>query len=129
MIIVDNRFYCCLIVVLFASNGYCECIEYQIVDRGDSVEAVCVGKPLTPEEQKAKAEEDLREQQRINNQLKAEQKRERDRLAEERAAQERKAQEVRAQEQKNQEAIRNSARGATKNPTRLENAIQRTPNR
>jgi hypothetical protein len=38
-----------------------ECLEYKIIEHEDSVEAVCVGAPLTEAEQKAKKAEDDKE--------------------------------------------------------------------
>jgi hypothetical protein len=39
-----------LTLILMAKMSYAECAEYTIVDHGDSVEAVCVGQPLTDAE-------------------------------------------------------------------------------
>lgn len=41
-----------LSVILTTKTSHAECTEYQIIDHGDSVEAVCVGKPLTAAEKK-----------------------------------------------------------------------------
>jgi hypothetical protein len=39
-------------MVMISSTVFAECVEYKIIDHGDSVEAICVGVPLTPEEQR-----------------------------------------------------------------------------
>jgi hypothetical protein len=41
-----------LATIMISSTVFAECVEYKIIDHGDSVEAVCVGVPLTPEEQR-----------------------------------------------------------------------------
>ena len=46
-------------VTVTVKMSYADCKEYKIVDRGDSLEAVCVGAPLT-ESEKAEAERLLR---------------------------------------------------------------------
>ena len=52
--------------------AFSECVEYKIVDHGDSVEAVCVGTPLTSAEQakldKEREKERQRELQKIEDQ-------------------------------------------------------------
>jgi len=57
-------------------NLFAECIEYQIIDHGDSVEAVCVGKPLTDGEKKLKEKQDAIQNARqvsLNNKAKLQQ--------------------------------------------------------
>ena len=49
-----------LLSLLLTGLAAAECLEYKIVETEDSVEAVCVGKPLTPEEQKQLQEEEAR---------------------------------------------------------------------
>ncbi|MBC8019177.1 MAG: hypothetical protein H7X83_11760 [Verrucomicrobia bacterium] len=44
--------------------AFSECLEYKIVDHGDSVEAVCVGTPLTSAEQSKLEQESELEQQK-----------------------------------------------------------------
>jgi len=39
-------------MVVMAGMSYADCSEYKIVDRGESMEAVCVGAPLTEAEKK-----------------------------------------------------------------------------
>ena len=60
-----------LVVPCVAFSELSECLEYKIVDHGDSVEAVCVGKPLTSAEQsKLEQERELEkqmEQQKIED--------------------------------------------------------------
>jgi hypothetical protein len=41
-----------LSLLLMAKMSSAECVEYQIIDHGDRVEAVCVGKPSTEAEKK-----------------------------------------------------------------------------
>jgi hypothetical protein len=61
-----------LVVPCAAFSELSECLEYKIIDHGDSVEAVCVGKPLTSAEQlKLEQEKELekqREMQKIEDQ-------------------------------------------------------------
>jgi hypothetical protein len=51
-----------LLPLFHATNAHSECVEYKIIEHEDSVEAVCVGKPLTAEEQKAFLEEERKQQ-------------------------------------------------------------------
>lgn len=100
--------------LFFCTLAYSECLEYEVVDHGDSVEAVCVGKPLTPEEQKNKLEEEKKEQ------LKAiaernERKLENDRIAAE----------IKAQEQKALEAKRAPVKTPEKTPDKSTNRLER----
>lgn len=39
-------------LLIWPSLSFSECVEYKIVDHGDSIEAVCVGKPLSDAEKK-----------------------------------------------------------------------------
>jgi hypothetical protein len=65
------------------SCAWAECVEFQIIEHGDTVEAVCVGKPLTAEEQKIKQEEEKREQQKNIAEQSSRRKLENDRVSEE----------------------------------------------
>ena len=60
------------ISLLVPCAAFSECLEYKIVDHGDSVEAICVGQPLTAAEQsKLDQEKELakqRELQKIEDQ-------------------------------------------------------------
>lgn len=105
-------------VFLYYSISHAECLEYEIVDHGDSVEAVCVGKPLTAEEQKIKLEEEKRESLRALSEKKAEQKRESDRIAEELRLREQKAQETK------RAANKTSEKPVEKSTPRLDKARQ-----
>lgn len=42
-----------IITLLFPALVFSECAQYQIIDHGDSVEAVCVGAPLSESEKRA----------------------------------------------------------------------------
>lgn len=105
-------------LVVTITTAFAECEEYQIIDNGDSVEAVCVGKPLTAEEQKIKLEEEKRDQQKALEARNAERKAENERIAAE----------SRALELKAQEAKKNAAKTADKLPekqnSRLDKARQ-----
>jgi len=116
----------CVCVCCSVTSAFPECVEYKIIDHGDSVEAVCVGAPLTPEEQRLKSEEEKREKQRVINQMKMDQKRENTRIAEEQREQERRLKEQKAQEQKSSESIRASQKTSDKSNTRQEKARQNT---
>jgi hypothetical protein len=41
-----------ILYILVASKSYSECVEYKIVDNGDSVEAVCIGEPPSADEKR-----------------------------------------------------------------------------
>ena len=49
--------YLIIIIMLVPSVVFCECVEYKIIDHGDSIEAVCVGMPLTAAEQTKRDQE------------------------------------------------------------------------
>lgn len=116
----------CVCVCCSVTSAFPECVEYKIIDHGDSVEAVCVGAPLTPEEQRLKSEEEKREKQRVINQMKMDQKRENTRIAEEQREQEKKLKEQKAQEQKTAESNRPAQQSSGSTDTRQEKARLRT---
>jgi hypothetical protein len=60
--------------VISSTLSHAECVEYRIVEHEDSVEAVCVGKPLTAEEEKARLAEEKKEQLKAANDAMAAQK-------------------------------------------------------
>ncbi len=115
-----------IVTCYFVSPAFPECVEYKIIDHGDSVEAVCVGAPLTPEEQRLLSEEEKREKQRVINQMKMDQKRENARIAEDQREQEKRLKEQKVQEQKAADSNRPPQRSSGKSDTRLENARQKT---
>ena len=53
--------------LVIPATAFSECVEYKIIEHEDSIEAVCVGKPLTAEEQKANAEEEKKQQLKSAN--------------------------------------------------------------
>lgn len=57
-----------LSLILMTKMSYAECAEYKIIDNGDSVEALCVGQPLTEVEKKDldKQKDKLNEQDKNN---------------------------------------------------------------
>lgn len=61
-------------LVILPAISHSECVEYKIVEHEDSVEAVCVGKPLTAEEEKAKLAEEKKERLKAANEAIAAQK-------------------------------------------------------
>lgn len=49
--------------VVVPGSAFSECLEYKIIEHEDSVEAVCVGPPLTEAELKAKKADEAKERQ------------------------------------------------------------------
>jgi hypothetical protein len=62
--------YALLLLLAIPGIVAAECIEYRIVDHGDHVEAVCIGKPLTPEEKRKQEKERQDQWQEEQRQLK-----------------------------------------------------------